>query len=210
MREDIRVWNKKEMFILEAAEQLFIARGFEPVSIKQIAAAAGISGTRIFYYFPNKEKLLEAILQLRLEQLHRHIEAVAAETGSTLPQQLELIITKYIEQGLNNPLVLTRLFCANVAEAQTGESEEQAIKGTVLVRDMIAKAQQEGKVKQEINAMQVTALITGTVTCMVLNKEDFRTGCGLQQLEETSFRQQLQQTIVRYLHRVLQSIMIYA
>jgi len=212
MRENIRVWSKKQLAVLEAAEQLFIEYGFENVSVKQISTAAGISSTQIFYYFTNKDILLQQILQWRLEQLQKSMEAATANTALTLQQQLELIIVSYIEQGLHNPLVLAHLFYANVTDAPAGNVpalSELAEKRTVLVRDIIAKAQQEGKVKERINAMQATALISGTVTCMVLNREDFRTSCGLQQLEEAAFNQLLQQTIVGHLHGVLQSIMIY-
>lgn len=212
MREDIRVWSKKQLKVLAAAEQLFIAHGLERVSVKQIAEAAETGITQIFYYFINKEQLLQAVLQWRLTQIQERLETAVLQPALTLQQQLELITEEYIEQGLRNPLVLTQLFYTNNLAPDAANAvtpDVLAEKSPVLVREVIVRAQQEGKVKQGVNAMQVAALITGTVTCMVLNKEEFRIGCGLQHLDEPAFRQQLQQAVTTQLHNVLQSIMIY-
>lgn len=43
--------------ISAAATQLFLARGFEAVSVAEIAEAAGVSRMTVFNYFPRKEEM---------------------------------------------------------------------------------------------------------------------------------------------------------
>ena len=47
--------------ILEAAKELFAERGFDKASIEQIAKRAGVSKTLVFWYFKNKEGLIEEV-----------------------------------------------------------------------------------------------------------------------------------------------------
>src|SRR5262249_23251780 len=49
--------------ILAAAERLFAEHGFDGVGIRQIAAAAGVNGAMIHYYFGNKKRLYRAIIE---------------------------------------------------------------------------------------------------------------------------------------------------
>lgn len=46
------------LMISNVATRLFIARGFEAVSVDEVAVAAGVSRKTVFNYFPRKEDLL--------------------------------------------------------------------------------------------------------------------------------------------------------
>lgn len=60
--------NRREQ-IMHAAAELFIQRGFEGVSMADIAASLGTSRPTIYTYFPSTESLLDALLDERLEHL---------------------------------------------------------------------------------------------------------------------------------------------
>ena len=49
--------------ILEAARQVFVAKGCDAASMQQIAKAAGVSAGNIYRYFPNKEALIIAVCE---------------------------------------------------------------------------------------------------------------------------------------------------
>jgi AcrR family transcriptional regulator len=51
--------------ILDAAQTLFAARGFNATTTKAIAEAAEVPGGLIFYYFPSKKALLASVLSER-------------------------------------------------------------------------------------------------------------------------------------------------
>lgn len=52
----------REEAILAAAGHLFGTRGFRAVSLREVAAAAGITHSTLLHYFPSKEALLDAVL----------------------------------------------------------------------------------------------------------------------------------------------------
>lgn len=59
--------------ILEAARNAFSEKGFDGVSVEEIAQRAGVRKALIYYYFPSKEILFEEIWNNALEELERHI-----------------------------------------------------------------------------------------------------------------------------------------
>ena len=48
--------------LLEAAEELFIQRGFDGVSVNDVAKRAGVTKALVFYYFNNKQALFDTVL----------------------------------------------------------------------------------------------------------------------------------------------------
>ncbi|MFD4469939.1 TetR/AcrR family transcriptional regulator [Rhodococcus sp. NPDC058505] len=52
--------------ILDAAEELIAARGFDATSTAAIATSAGVPKGLIFYYFPTKESILTTLIAERL------------------------------------------------------------------------------------------------------------------------------------------------
>jgi AcrR family transcriptional regulator len=55
LRESKKLWMRQE--IADKAMQLFVARGFDHVTVAEVAAAAGVSEKTVFNYFPTKEDL---------------------------------------------------------------------------------------------------------------------------------------------------------
>lgn len=49
--------------MLNAAAELFATRGFSGTNLKDIADALGMSRPGLYYHFPNKEKILEALIE---------------------------------------------------------------------------------------------------------------------------------------------------
>ena len=61
---------KNRLRILEAAEEVFAARGVA-APIDEVAERAGVGVGTLYRHFPNKEALFEAIVVTRLEELAR-------------------------------------------------------------------------------------------------------------------------------------------
>lgn len=56
--------------VLEAAKQLIGERGNDAVSMREIAAFAGVAPSSIYQYFPDKNALLERIMTGYFERIH--------------------------------------------------------------------------------------------------------------------------------------------
>lgn len=82
--------------IIEAAETLFARKGFDGVTIREIANEAhGLSST-IYYYYQNKKGLFKAILEKTLSELTNILE-VALQDRATPCERLKLYIRCYTE-----------------------------------------------------------------------------------------------------------------
>lgn len=56
--------------ILAGARACFIQRGFHASSISEISASAGVSIANIYQYFPSKEALIVALIEVDLQRHH--------------------------------------------------------------------------------------------------------------------------------------------
>lgn len=81
--------------ILAAAEKLFASRGFAAVSVRDIAAEAGVNKALVFYYFDNKANLLQSVL----EQYYEAHRAVLAPVDEKLGvrQNMQRLVDAYLD-----------------------------------------------------------------------------------------------------------------
>ena len=77
--------------ILDAAEILFVEKGFEGASLRSVVAKADVNIAAVHYHFGSKESLIQAVLARRLEPINRErLERLAALRESTVEGELQL------------------------------------------------------------------------------------------------------------------------
>ena len=107
--------------LLEAAQQRFAARGYDAVSVRELARAAHVSPAMIAYYFRDKAGLLDAVFdrvfERLLAQLRGLAEAPAVERGAP-----ERLIRLYLETIGREPWLPSLI----VREALGGNAERRA------------------------------------------------------------------------------------
>jgi AcrR family transcriptional regulator len=69
--------------ILQEAERLFAAGGYDGVSMREIADACGVTKANIYYYFENKERLYLEVLQADMLALIHVLDEAARQPGSS-------------------------------------------------------------------------------------------------------------------------------
>jgi AcrR family transcriptional regulator len=71
---DIQHHEKQRAGIAEAVWRLAARAGLESVSMREVAAEAGVSNGRVQYYFPNKDAMLLYGLQLAQRRMERRVQ----------------------------------------------------------------------------------------------------------------------------------------
>jgi AcrR family transcriptional regulator len=66
--------------ILDTAQELFTEVGYESASLRAIAEQIGITKAALYYYFPSKEALLDALISPTFEFLRSVMPELAATT----------------------------------------------------------------------------------------------------------------------------------
>ncbi len=67
--------------ILDTAEALFARRGYRAVSVRDIAAACGVTNAALYYYFPSKGALFREVWLRRMHRLGQAIRQAATPPG---------------------------------------------------------------------------------------------------------------------------------
>ncbi|MET3957799.1 AcrR family transcriptional regulator [Rhodococcus sp. OAS809] len=81
--------------VLDAAARLFSERGYEAASLKQIAAAVGVSAPALYWHFESKAVLLHAVIDRSLRRFTRTI--LAAQQSATTPRErLAALVRAYV------------------------------------------------------------------------------------------------------------------
>jgi AcrR family transcriptional regulator len=114
--------------ILNAAERLFSERGIDGVSVREIAAAAGVQLALLSYYFGNKQGLYRAVFRRRIdpistERLSRLREILARKRPQpTIEEVLDALARPWVElREKRTGLLYTRLIAREVADPNEGD-----------------------------------------------------------------------------------------
>ncbi len=100
MSERIRESNKTKEKIIDAARKLFSEKGFDGVSMEDIAQASGVRKSLIYYYFPSKEILFEEIWINVIDELERDVFS-EVDNESSISRAIKRLIKKYVEFAMN-------------------------------------------------------------------------------------------------------------
>lgn len=90
--------------ILEAASLLFIEKGFGGTNINDIADAVGMTRTALYYYFPSKESMLEALTREVTERAGALTKEVAQRAELPPDKGLRQLIRQHAGLILSHPL----------------------------------------------------------------------------------------------------------
>ncbi len=112
-RPPMHLAGDAETRILDAAQQLFLEKGFRSTSIDEIAEMAPASKPTIYSHFPGKEALFTAVIGRAINGLTTH-EGITLQ-GRTIQDKLTTLGVEVVTRIIEDMLDLTR---ATIAEAR--------------------------------------------------------------------------------------------
>jgi AcrR family transcriptional regulator len=98
--------------LLAAARERFLERSYREVSVRELAAAAGVNPAMVGYYFGDKQGLYAAMLQEVMGPLAARIESMLAGPGDR-PPDLPGFLRAYMQTAAAHPW-LPRLILRDV------------------------------------------------------------------------------------------------
>jgi len=142
--------------ILEAARQLFLARGYKGVSMKDVAEAVQVTSAALYYHFPNgKQDIFFSIIQTMLEEWTRGA-LLATESAQGLRERLDAL-TLYL---FTLPLDRFALLARDIHENALDQGKKRMF--ALQIRDTLSQ-QVIGIFQQAIDAGEITRDIPATV-----------------------------------------------
>jgi AcrR family transcriptional regulator len=136
--------------LIDAAETWFSQRGYDQVSVSEIAATAGVVPSLINTYFQGKAGLLYAVVQKHNAPQYQAIREAASGPGSAF-DRLDRLIAVCCEMDLRQP----RLYAALQALSWTWppETEVQNIKDLRPFYEACARILEDGIAAGTMRAM---------------------------------------------------------
>ncbi|HSH52280.1 MAG TPA: TetR family transcriptional regulator [Bacteroidales bacterium] len=92
--------------IIQTATGLFLEKGYDRTSVRDIASKAKINVSLMNYYFRSKEILFETIIDLLIGKASASLKEIL-NTPFELNTKINKYISKYIDILIDNPLLIS-------------------------------------------------------------------------------------------------------
>lgn len=109
--------------IVTAAGRLFAERGYDGVTMREIAKEAGCSHTTIYLYYKDKEALLHQLCMPPLEEVKRRFEAALQREGASAEEKLQVLSREFIRCCLQHRSLYAVLFTIRAVRVDEKEPE---------------------------------------------------------------------------------------
>jgi TetR/AcrR family acrAB operon transcriptional repressor len=158
--------------ILGAAFALFCERGFDEVTMADVAAAGGVSRATVFNQFGSKQALVDAITEQVLRYYQDLLDAALADERTPTPLLVRALFD-HMALGIENTRRLQRGIFREIARLELGFDEggptqrAKEANGARLVK-LLERGQERGELasahRPEALGSAFTVLANGTIT----------------------------------------------
>ena len=172
---NLRAKHKQDrnLRIVEAAAELFRRDGYEGARIEEIAGMAEVSVGTIYNYFQNKGDILVAIVSMEVHEVLAAGLKIIAKPPKNVGKAIDALIATFIEHSL---VYLSKEMWRQAMATSTQQPDSPFGKAySALDRELadqtcnlIMKLQQQGSVRDEINARGVGELLFNNMNMMFI------------------------------------------
>jgi TetR/AcrR family transcriptional regulator len=157
--------------LLQAALRSFARRGYAGTSVRQIVQEAGVTKPSLYYYFPDKARLFQAIVD-RAHDERYELMVQAAQRGRTVGEKLEEIVAAVFEFSLRNRELMRLAFAT--AFAVSGEAPghakclEKGRRNFEFICSLIREGQATGELSRKFDVEDLAMGIFGQLNSYVM------------------------------------------
>lgn len=164
--------------ILEAARELFLAHGYDAVTMRKIAERIEYSPTAIYLHFKDKPALIHELVSGDFRALAAQFQRIA-RVGDPV-ERLRQTGRAYIDFGLAHPSTYRTMFSAPPPSKSTKEEAHRGnpdSDGYAFMRGIVAEAVSSGRLRPELTDVELVAQVCwasvhGVVSLLVARGED--------------------------------------
>jgi AcrR family transcriptional regulator len=146
--------------LVEAAREVFREQGYD-ASLDEVAKRAGVGPGTLYRHFPNRDALLDAIMQSWVDRVDEAVEKALAYEGSARD-----LLVGWFEEYVRL-ISLHKGGPAKITSAMGDPDSPIMTKCQVLVRAsdrVVERLREEGALKDGVETLQMTRLVGGVAT----------------------------------------------
>lgn len=158
--------------ILEAARQLFLAKGYKGVSMKDVAEEVQVTSAALYYHFPDgKQDLFFSVIQMMLEEWTQGA-LLATAPAQGLRERLDRLTQYLFTLPIDRFSILARDIHENVLDQSTKRVIVLQSRDTFVqhVTDIFQQAIDAGEITQDIPAAVLAAIYEGMSISVLRSK----------------------------------------
>lgn len=166
--------------IIEAARKLFVAEGYEAVSMRKIADAIEYSPTAIYVHFKDKRDLFAAVCSEDFGSLAASVRDIAAVIDPV--ERIRQLGLAYIKFGLEHPnhyrlMFMTRMYLTPEEAKSRPEKDNPDADSWAMCRWAVAMAGEAGRLREDYKDVELAAQtfwagVHGVVSLQIIKGED--------------------------------------
>ena len=142
--------------ILDGAERL-LARS-EPISMSSVASEAGVSRQTLYAHFPDRERLLRAVVERAVHRWIAATEEVEPERGPAIEALVRLVTVGWQEISRSS----------HVARVASVELDPETVRrahesGVELVRRLVRRGRRDGSFRSDVPAEWLVSAFFGLI-----------------------------------------------
>lgn len=195
------------------AEQLFAKKGFAGTSVRDIAQAADVNVSMISYYFGSKEKLIEALFQLRMAESRSRLEMLVTDENLLPTQKLNILIDSVIDRLLGNQcfhnIMMRETLSSERNPAISEHIQGLKMRNVELLRRLIKEGQEAGVFRTDIDMSLITMTLYGTINYALASQDFYKKINNLEHLSQEEFQTYLKQKLSQHLKNLFKSTVTY-
>lgn len=203
-------YNEKQVAIINAAERLFAVNGFSGTSVRDIAQAADVNLAMISYYFGSKEKLMEAVFEVRTNNIRLKVENLIQNDSLTPIEKVNVLVDDYVDKFISQQEFHRIMIREQLIEKGTtiaGMILELKKKNILCVKKLISEGQKSGAFKKNIDVVLMMSTLAGTVTNMLTSQRFYREINNLEDMSDPEFQKYLRKKLSAHLKSIFKAML---
>lgn len=161
-RRSARKGVPRDRQILEAAVTVFAERGYHATRVSDIAREAGVAYGLVYHYFDNKQQILERIFQRTWSQLLQGLRSID-DSDTRADQKLADVVRLMLGSYRLAPQLVRVLVIEVTRSGHLRESIDEITAAFRVVEEMVAKAQQLGEFRDDLDPRLVSYTFWGAL-----------------------------------------------
>ena len=202
--------NEKQIQIIETAERLFAERGFDGTSVRDIADDAGVNVAMISYYFGSKEKMMEALFELRVGSVKIRVESLIKDESLSPLEKVNMLIDEHIDRVMQKQCfhkIMMGVVATNKNPAILKAANSVKIRNAEVVTELIKDGQKKGVFKKKIDVILMMNTMVGTVSQTMMSQTYYREFNKQQDMSDEEFELLLKRRLSIHIKTLFKAIL---
>ena len=201
----------KHTHLLEIAEKLFAAKGFEGTSVRDIAEEAGVNIAMISYYFGSKEKLMQALFEKRTAEISMRIERLIKDESLTSFEKVNMLIEENVDRVMRDQQFQKIMICEQIINKNPviiNFLKDLKIRNARVIGELIKDGQKKGEFKRKVDVVMLLSIMMGTITQIMINHSFYRDFNNLAEMPDIEFQKILKSKVTNHVKKIFKALLI--